>query len=65
MESARKNGINNGIREDILHLIHKQRNYKQISLFYISWWNHALSKMPFPAISKPYMVGALSAPFLQ
>ena len=33
MEFARKNGINNGIWKDFVHLIHKQTNHKQIIMF--------------------------------
>ena len=37
--------IDNGIWKDFVHLIHKQTNYRQICLFYISWLNYTLSKM--------------------
>ena len=45
MEFARKNCIDNGIWKDFVNLIHKQTNYRQIILFYISWLNYTLSKM--------------------
>ena len=49
--------MNNGIWKDFVHLIHKQTNYRQICLFYISWLNYMLSKMLLPVISKSYMIG--------
>ena len=45
--------------KDFVNLIHKQTNYRQICLFYISWLNYTLSKMLFVVISKPYMVGII------